>query len=304
MKLLVTIGAVALLMSCAASIIDDPIVVQKELVSFNMAVQSKNYDEALELLVPIERNEIMDTSGEVKEKYLKGMKRLRLTTLKRKKLILVNGKIRGMLNVLEEANLSMVTSDEQRQLRIETKPSSSSKASVSSSSISQVPPVVAPKVVEEVEPTEVAPPKAVEEKVEDLSGFDAPAQVNTEVKMVTEEVPEVIEEVTSPKVVEEVEPTEVTPPKAVEEKVEDLSGFDAPAQVNTEVKMVTEEVPEVIEEVTSPKVVEEVEPTEVTPPKAVEEKVEDLSGFDAPTQVNSEVKTVTEEAPEDLADFK
>ncbi len=128
-QLCVLVTAVLYFSGCAAEIIKDPTIVREQLVGFNLAVQSGRYDEALELLVVEERNAIMGLDGEVKDKYAQGMKRLNLSTLLSKNLFLVDGKIKGMLNVLEEANRSMIISDEQRSMGIR---SSSSRLSSSS----------------------------------------------------------------------------------------------------------------------------------------------------------------------------
>ncbi len=119
-KYKVVLGAVSLfLIGCAATVIHDPIALNQKLISFNVAVQSKDYESALEMLHPLERRQIMNAEGDVKPEYLLGMRRLRLSTLKQKDLM-IDSKLHliGMLAVLKESSIGGKISKEQRSLTI------------------------------------------------------------------------------------------------------------------------------------------------------------------------------------------
>lgn len=163
-KFLIALGMGAL-MGCAPKIINDPKLLDQALVSFNVAVQSKNYAAALELIHPHERNIIMDTEGEVKEEYLVGMRRLRISTLKQKDLQINSaGQLIGMLPVLKESSTKSFISKEQRSLKLSV-PSSSSKPVMSSSSIA----IVLPSSSSLVVPMSSSSEASFEEVEEELS---------------------------------------------------------------------------------------------------------------------------------------
>ena len=166
-KILVSIGCSFLLWACASGGKKvNPQQVEEKLVTFNMAIQAKDFDGAIELITPEERGQLMSSSGDIDPKLLTGMKRLKISTLSQYDISLDEaGLLTGVLNVVQETARKFTISDNQRELDL--------------SKITQKPLANKNPIVDSlINPKNVSNPTPINSDKEDASmvseGFDVP----------------------------------------------------------------------------------------------------------------------------------
>jgi hypothetical protein len=169
-KILISIGFSFLFWGCASSGKNvSPQQIEEKLVTFNMAIQAKDFDGALELITPEERSQLMSSSGDIDPKLLTGMKRLKISTLSQYDISLDElGHLTGILKVVQETAKKFTISDNQRELDL--------------SKITQKPLANQNPVLDSlIKPTNVSNSTSLTPEKEDTSmvaeGFDSPNNI-------------------------------------------------------------------------------------------------------------------------------
>ena len=169
-KILISIGFSFLLWGCASGSKNVSLQqIEEKLVTFNMAIQAKDFDGALELITPKERSQLMSSSGDIDPKLLTGMKRLKISTLSQYDISLDElGHLTGILKVVQETARKFTISDNQRELDL--------------SKITQKPLANQNPVLDSlIKPTNVSNSTSLTPEKEDASmvaeGFDAPNNI-------------------------------------------------------------------------------------------------------------------------------
>jgi hypothetical protein len=169
-KILISIGFSFLFWGCASSGKNvSPQQIEEKLVTFNMAIQAKDFDGALELITPEERSQLMSSSGDIAPKLLTGMKRLKISTLSQYDISLDElGHLTGILKVVQETARKFTISDNQRELDL--------------SKITQKPLANQNPVLDSlIKPTNVSNSTSLTPEKEDTSmvaeGFDSPNNI-------------------------------------------------------------------------------------------------------------------------------
>lgn len=145
------------LVSCASnpkSEVSSEDAVNDALISFTVNSQAGRYSEALELIAYEDQLKIIDANGNWKPEYKSAVKRIRLSALQKIHFSLdTEGRLEGMIAILDDANSKFTMSDEQRSVNLDkveknrkaTSPSDSTKRA-------EEPAVVTEPVVEEPQP--------------------------------------------------------------------------------------------------------------------------------------------------------
>lgn len=85
------------------------------LISFTVAMQARDYPGAIETLTEDDQLKLLNGTGGLKEEFIPGMRSLKLSTLRENKLTLDSqGKLVGMIPIIEKATAAIKLSDAQK----------------------------------------------------------------------------------------------------------------------------------------------------------------------------------------------
>lgn len=152
-RLLVSLFSAILVWSCSSDPKPEVIgedAVNDALVSFTYNSQSGRYSEALEQITYEDQLKILDGNGDWKPEYKAAAKRIKISALQKMHFSVDSqGRLEGMIAVLDEANSKFSMSDEQRSINLDKveKNRKAPAAAADSTKPAPVAPVKAPEAV-------------------------------------------------------------------------------------------------------------------------------------------------------------